>query len=254
MSGPGSRRAVLASALAPLAVLGVLVAGVSAAVVYPGEDAASGPGGTSTGGSPTTPSGSPSDSPTAPEGMQLVSGDGRSDAVFAVPETDDWTLTEAGTNLGYSTSDGSVTEGVRDPALFGADFCDDDLGLTNRAFVGFTRPVPVEDADVQSTAQELVTSWAGVLGADDEAAAPTVTPVRLDDGSAGWTGATVVPVTDPESDCDPAAREVRVVSVASSSFVATLVLVRDVRADGSDLDDGLSADGADEVLRTLDPQ
>lgn len=246
MSPAGLR--VAASALAPLAVLAVLLAGAAAAVTYPGDDGATtGPGEPAS----TSPDGSTAPSPTAPEGGQLVSG-GALDATFVVPE-EGWTLAD-GTSIGYGSPDGDGSVGTDSPALYDQGFCESEDGLTYRALAGFTDLASARDVTVQQSAQDALDAWSGALGGGGDAAGDVVvTPVRLDDGSAGWTGAQVLEVSEPETDCDPEARELRVVSVDTGGDVATVVLVRDVRADGGDLGDGLSAADADSVLRSLSP-
>ncbi|MCH1866251.1 hypothetical protein [Nocardioides sp. CFH 31398] len=236
---------VATSALAPLAVLAVLVAGAAAAVTYPGDDdPPTGPD------EPTSTSaeGSSPASPTAPEGGQLVGGSAV-DATVVVPE-DGWTLAD-GTSIGYERPDGDGSVGTDSPALYDQGFCETEDGLTYRALAGFTDLPSARDVTVQDSAQDALDAWTGALGGGVGDA--VVTPVRLDDGSAGWTGAQVVEVTEPETDCDPEARELRVVSVATDGDVATVVMLRDVRADGDDLRGGLSAADADDVLRTLTP-
>ncbi|WP_299050675.1 hypothetical protein [uncultured Nocardioides sp.] len=253
----------VAAALAVLAVLAVVTAGVVAGVE-------------GLGGSPGADPGPPSPAPTEatsgateeetdepatffPDG-QVIVGDRRDNADIEVPSVDEgWEVQAPRDVRGFQseTPDGeTVSVGVTGPALWKPLTCEDEYGYevdSPRAFAGFTAPGEDDgEADAVRRANEQTTEqWLRVFRlAGDDLADPSYDSTTISDGTpARRARILTVPTGDRgKGSCDATAIEISLLSFDSGDYVSTVVLSRLVADDGSDLDSGLPADVADQVL------
>lgn len=264
-SSGGAVAGPVAVALAVLAVLAVLTAGVTAGVV----GATGSAGGADPPASPT-PSGPASEDPGEPEETdepatffpdgQVIVGDRRDNADVEVPSVDEgWEVQAPRDIRGFQaeTPDGeSVTVGVTGPALWKPTTCEDEYGYdveSPRAFAGFTAPgVDDGEADAVRRANEQTTEqWLRVFRlAGDDLTDPTYESATISDGTpARRARILTVPTSGREKgSCDATAVEISLLSFDSGDYVSTVVVSRRVADDGSDLEGGLPADVADQVL------
>lgn len=241
---PAARR-TLAGALAPLAVLAVLVSGVSAAVVYPGDDIPEADGGTTPTATP------PGEDVLAPDGFRRYEGSGGTSAL--IPSTGGWETTQTYDVFVVKGDEGRVR--LSSPAISDLAWCDDVPNAT-LAVLGFTTP-PDLNTSAQDEAARVLDRWVTALrtsdGDDLAATEPTSSEVELDSGATAWTSASVIEAS-AEDGCDLQETEVRVVSAESEDRGAvTAVLLRALDAEGDELPEGVDAETADAILRSFQP-
>lgn len=254
----------VAAALAVLAVLAVVTAGVVAGVEGLGGSSGAGPQPTSPAPTEDTSGATEEETDEAatffPDG-QVVVGDRRINADFEVPAADEgWVVKPPRDQRGFedlNPDDDVLKVFVLGPAEWNPLRCRDSYGLRTdspRAWVGFAETTADEgdDGGVDRASADLVGLWRGVLmsAGDADVSRPRYEDATISDGTpARRATLTSVPSGDVDPDeCGALAIELTFLTVDTGDYLATLVVSRYTADDGSDLDDGLPADVADQIL------
>jgi hypothetical protein len=209
---PSRRRLSSMSVLGVLAVVALLIAGVTAVYSH---------GRPGAGGSAETPLAEPSPSPDrvrvslAPvvEGWQPVQSD---DQPFAFDVPPDWTVEDPSVAVGYETPTGDLVT-LHGVARFKTNFCP-QLDVSARALAGFTTIGAGEVADVAEAAEQASLTWAeAAYGSADGTRGPTTSvggaqPVDVANDSAEATAVTTTVIPADPGPCG--SPEVAVTAVA----------------------------------------